>query len=402
MQAELGNHEKAVPFSTGPVPEGVNVISAKRVFRWKTDADGAVTKAKVRLVARLFGQRFAVDYFETFAETPSMASIKLVMTVAVQEKWPLYHFDVSQAFVQAEMNANVYMSWPEGCSVLTDMTVKLTKDMYGIKQADRRWYRLLCQTLLEDVGRVQCEADTCVFSMEDAGDLRVILVVHVDDILISGSEENVGYVGKILNKKFPTNNLGELTWYMGCAVERNWDRGTLSVTQTTFTNTLLKCFEMRGYSEIPASVSVKLGPTTGEDKKVNRPYRNAVGGLMWLATVTRPDIVNSVRALALQAHDPCERHWEAVIKVLQYLNETQEFGLTFKKGHDRLSVYCDADYAKKETDRHSVSGVAVMDGGVVVSATSRTQHCVTLSTTEAGYVAMAEGGKEGLFKKAVL
>ncbi|CAM9964020.1 unnamed protein product [Sphacelaria rigidula] len=166
------------------------------------------------------------------------------------------------------MDTEVYMRLPEGCSVLTDVTVKLEKYIYGIKQASRQWSRFLCQTLLEDVGMVQCEADPCVFKMEDAGDVRVTVVVHVDDILISGSKKYVGKVDQILNKNFPTNNLGEITWYMGCAVDRDWDRGTLSVTQTTFTDTLLKRFEVRGYSEIPASVSVKLGPTTGEDKKV--------------------------------------------------------------------------------------------------------------------------------------
>ncbi|CAM9316399.1 unnamed protein product, partial [Sphacelaria rigidula] len=145
-----------------------------------------------------------------------MASIKLVMAVAVQEEWPLHHFDVTQAFVQAEMDTDVYMRLREDCFVLTDVTVKMEKSIYGIKQAGRQWSRLLCQTLLEDIGgMVRCEADPCVFRMEDAGDVRVILVVHVDDILISDSEENVGKVGKILNKKFPTNNLGEVTWYMG-------------------------------------------------------------------------------------------------------------------------------------------------------------------------------------------
>ena len=67
-----------------------------------------------------------------------------------------------------------------------------------------------------------------------------------------------------------------------------------------------------------------------------------------------------------------------------------------------LAVYCDADYAKKDTDRRSVSGVAVMYGGAAVSSTSRTQHCVTLSTTEAEYVAMAEGAKECMFVRSVL
>ena len=321
------------------VPEAANVITAKRVFSWKTDADGIITKAKARLVARGFAQRFAVDYFETYAATPSMSSIKLVMAAAVQEDWPLYHLDVTQAFVQAKMDTDVFMQMPEGCKEMTGRVVKLEKSVYGIKQAGRQWSRLLCKTLVEDVGMIQCGADPCVFKLEDAGKVKVILVVHVDDILVGGPETEVLEVGKILNSKFPTNNLGEVSWYMGCAVHRDWDRGTLSVTQTTFADTLMRRFEVKGYSEIPASTSVYLGPRTSEDTKVDRPYRNAVGGLMWLATVTRPDVANAVRALARQSHDPCERHWEGVTKVLKYLNRTKGLGLTFQKGHDRLQFF---------------------------------------------------------------
>ena len=113
---------------------------------------------------------------------------------------------------------------------------------------------------------------------------------------------------------------------------------------------------------------------------------------MWLAQVTRPDIANVTRELARQSHHYCERHWRGVLKVLAYLHQTREYGLTFSVGESNLSVYRDADYAKREADRRSVSGVAVMYGGIAVSSFSRTQHCVTLSTTEAEYVAMAEGG----------
>ena len=63
----------------------------------------------------------------------------------------------------------------------------------------------------------------------------------------------------------------------------------------------------------------------------------------------------------------------------------------FVKGGDRkLSVYVDADYANKDNDRCSESRVAVMLGVTVVNASSTTQHCVTLSTSEADYVAMAQ------------
>ena len=91
--------------------------------------------------------------------------------------------------------------------------------------------------------------------------------------------------------------------------------------------------------------------------------------------MTRPDIANAVRAVARQAHDPAERHWRAVRKIIAYLNKTKDLGLVFVKDGDRkLSVYVDADYANKDNDRRSVSGVAVMVGGTVVNAS--VNNCV--------------------------
>ena len=119
--------------------------------------------------------------------------------------------------------------------------------------------------------------------------------------------------------------------------------------------------------------------------------------------MTRPDIANAVRAVARQAYDPAERHWRAVRKIIAYLNKTKDLGLVFVKDGDRkFSVYVEADYANKDNDRRSVSGVAVMVGGTVVNASSTTPHCVTLFTSEAEYVAMAQGAKTALFTKAVL
>ena len=119
--------------------------------------------------------------------------------------------------------------------------------------------------------------------------------------------------------------------------------------------------------------------------------------------MTRPDIANAVRAVAHQTHDPAERHWRAVRKIIAYLNKTKDVELVFVKDGDRkLSVYVDADYANKDNDRRSVSGIVVMVGGTVVNASSTKQPCVTLSTSEAEYVAMAQGAKTALFRKAVM
>ena len=69
---ELEGHNAIDTFLADVVPKGVNVITAKWVLAWKTDSDGYMTKAKVRLVARRFGQQLGVDYFNTFAPTPTV------------------------------------------------------------------------------------------------------------------------------------------------------------------------------------------------------------------------------------------------------------------------------------------------------------------------------------------
>ena len=146
-----------------------------------------------------------------------------------------------------------------------------------------------------------------------------------------------------------------------------------------------------------------LGPRREDEELCEKPMREAVGNLLWVSGMTRPDIVNAVRAVARQTHNPSSRYWEAVVKIIAYLKRTKEPGLLFLIGGDFvLSVYVDADYASQSNWRRSVSGVVVMLGGTVISASSSTQHCVTLSTSEAEYVAITQGARMILFTKAVL
>ena len=119
--------------------------------------------------------------------------------------------------------------------------------------------------------------------------------------------------------------------------------------------------------------------------------------------MTRPDISNAVRAVARHFHNPTYRHWKAVLKIAANLHGTRGMGLTSvrRSGLD-LTAYSDADYADVSNDRRSVSGTVVTLGGAAVSWVSSTQKCVTLSTTEAEYVALGEGVEEALFTGAVL
>ena len=206
-----------------------------------------------------------------------------------------------------------------------------------------------------------------------------------------------------LDKKFPTNNLGECTWYDGCGIERDVELGTIKLSQEAYVESLMKRFDVQSISDIPASPGADLGAKQDDRLGGDWPVREAVGSLMWLSTMTRPDITNVVRTVARYPHEPTERLWQTIIKILPYLNGTRSLGTTYVRGSGlSVKVYADADYANKDNDRRSASEIAVTLGGTVASRASKTQRVVSLSTSEAEYMAAGDGVKEALFVRAVL
>ena len=103
--------------------------------------------------------------------------------------------------------------------------------------------------------------------------------------------------------------------------------------------------------------------------------------------------------MARYSHAPKLVHWKAALYILMYIRFTSSYGITFQRGTASgvgLEVFVDSDFASRATDRRSISGGVVMCAGACVSFFSRTQKNVTLSLTEAEYVAMAEGFKEAI------
>lgn len=133
----------------------------------------------------------------------------------------------------------------------------------------------------------------------------------------------------------------------------------------------------------------------------DKPYLPALGALMYCAVGTRPDISYAVSQLSKFSQNPGRKHWNALCKVYAYLNTTKHLKLTY--GLDSPSHYgfTDSDGMSNE-DRHAVSGyVFTIDGGAV-SWSSKRQEIVTLSTTEAEYVAATHAGKEAIWLQNLL
>lgn len=125
---------------------------------------------------------------------------------------------------------------------------------------------------------------------------------------------------------------------------------------------------------------------------------------MWLSTQTQPDVSSAVRAVARYCPTSKHVHWKAALLILGYVKRTSTFGITYQNGSAEglnMLTFADADYASKTADRRSVAGGVIMCGGAALSWFSRSQNCVTLSTTEAEYVAFSDVLKETLLLRRV-
>lgn len=145
-------------------------------------------------------------------------------------------------------------------------------------------------------------------------------------------------------------------------------------------------------------LSTKQSPTTPAERARMKhvPYREAVGSLMHLAVGTRPDIAFAVSIVAQFGTNPGPIHWETVKRIFHYLAGTKKLALTYGGGKQGLEGFMDADGASQE-HHHAISGYAfILDGGAI-SWASKKQELVTLSTTEAEYVAATHAAKEAIW-----
>ena len=143
-------------------------------------------------------------------------------------------------------------------------------------------------------------------------------------------------------------------------------------------------------------LSKEQSPKTAEerDHMALVPYASAVGSLMYAMVCTRPDIAHAVRVVSRYMANPGKEHWEAVKWLLRYLRGTSSTSLCFGKGKVTLQGFVDADLGGDVDSSRSISGYIYTIGGTTVSWMSRLHKCVSLSSTEAEYVAIAEAGKE--------
>lgn len=200
------------------LPQGRKAVGCKWVFKLKVDANGSVERYKARLVAQGFSQKFGLDYDKTFCPVVRFESLRTVIALAVQKGLKLHQMDVTTAFLNGELEKEVYMRQPEGFTVegQEHLVCKLKRSIYGLKQSPRCWNSVL-DGKLKKMGFVQTASDPCLYVSPDE---MLIIAIYVDDILLAGeSDERMDEVKQALSKQFTVKDMGELHYFLSLGVK---------------------------------------------------------------------------------------------------------------------------------------------------------------------------------------
>ena len=400
VQNELASMEKMKVFSPTRKPKGANVIKCKWVFKIKRNADGSVKKYKARLVAKGFTQKYGIDYDEVFAPVARYTTLRILLTIAAHEDWDLEQSDVTTAFLNADLDENIYMEMPEGLETgREDSVMKLNKSLYGLKQSPRLWHEKIRKWLTE-FGLKPSPVDPCLFIMKRNGD-TLMLMLYVDDMIYGGARHLMDEMQKKMSQAFNVTHEGELSWILGMEVQRDRRNKTISLSQNQYLQSVLTKFNMVDCKD--KTTPMEESQTGAEQDQgfevVN--YRSAVGAVMYAMICTRLDLAFAVGNVARFMQEPKQIHWKAVKRILRYIRGTLDTKLILQ-GEVKLTGYVDADYAGDKDTRRSTTGYVFKLGGGAISWCSKLQPTVALSTTEAEYMALAAGVQEAIYLKQLL
>ncbi|MCP4492594.1 MAG: DDE-type integrase/transposase/recombinase [Gammaproteobacteria bacterium] len=391
-----------------PLPAGRKAIGSRWVFRVKRDEDGRSLRHKARLVAQGFSQRPGVDYEETFAPVVRFDAIRTLVALAASTGYLLHQVDVETAFLHGRLEEEVYMKQPPGYEDVSNPNAvcRLIKSLYGLKQSPRAWNLALHEHLLK-TGFKQSSSDPCIYVYETATSEWLLLAIYVDDILIvAPSEAKMQWVKARLAARFKIKDLGRAHHLLGMKIRRN-EAGIL-MTQTHYIEDLIKKmgFEEAKPMSTPADPNVALVMNDGYSADVDlKMYQALVGSLLYAAVATRPDIAHAVGVVCRFTSRPTTVHYTAAKRILRYLKATKELGLYYRAGQDdiqQLIGYCDADWAGDKETRRSTMGHCFQLANCVISWISQRQPVVTLSSTEAEYVALSSAAQQAVWLRGLL
>lgn len=404
LNEELENLRANDVYDVVPIPDGVKPVTSKVVNRIKLDSNGQVERYKCRIVARGFSQKPGVDYSETFAPVASLVAVRIIVELANREGLELDQMDVSTAYLNGELEEEIYLLPPEGVEIPAGHCWKLKRSIYGLKQAGRTWNKTFDKKLGE-VGFTRLDSETCLYVLrDDKSKEYCYLVVYVDDLLLAATSRRfMNKVKHTLSSMYKMRDLGEASYILGIKITRDRTTGVTTLSQTQYIDEVLRRCGMADCRPAETPMSANERATKGDSEILHEQeingvrvsYKSVVGSLMYAQQGTRADLSYIVGVLGRYSSEPREYHWRLAKRTLRYLKRTRNLVLKYSRSrHPVFRAYSDSDWSGDADTSRSTSGYVFLFGRNAISWSSRRQKLVALSSTESEYIALSNLGQE--------
>jgi len=301
---------------------------------------------------------------------------------------------VKSAFLYGTLDEELYMEQPQGFKVPGNehKVLRLKKAIYGLKQAARAWWHELDRSL-KALGFSCLYADAGIFAAKHADGTMVIILVYVDDIILTGpNAAQVMSKKKLFMDKWECRDLGECREFLHMRIE--YRGGKTYLYQVPYLEKILKRFGMADAkaAQTPLPTSYKPEPFDGTaTAALQSQYQLVIGSLLYLMLGTHPDLAFTVTQMAKFAHNPSEEHLLKTRHILCYLAGMCKYALVYDGRSDTgLYAYCDSSYGDDRSDadhRHqSMQGYYFSLANASVKWHSKTQTLISTSSTMAEYI----------------
>ena len=370
----------------------------------KKDENREIVKYKAGYVVKGFNQIFGSDFLETFAPTAKLSSIRTFLALATHFHCEVFQFDVSSAYLIADLDENVYVEQLPGFEIPgkgSKLVCKLLKVLYGLEEAGHCWNRTLYKFLTE-FGLTRSLIDSCCYSKSHLRGNRLFICVWVDDIInFSTSSDLAESFKKCFSGNFKIEDKRSLKWFSGASVEQS--PGEIIFSQKSYILNLLSYFGMSDCNpcDLPMTANTRIDKSSFADLEFNTfkdlstnhsLYMFLVGKKNYLSVASHPDLSFVVSFLSQVLKNPSHDHWLLAMKFLRYLKGTFDLGLVFKHSQClNLVGFWESDWGRDPNDRRSLSGycIKISDDSSVICWSSRKQQTEALSSTEAEYMSIS-------------
>jgi hypothetical protein len=141
MSAEYQSLMKHNTWNLVPRPQNRNIVSCKWIYK-TTEVESDSGKIDVKhKVAKGYSQVHGVDNEEIFTPVVKFTSVRILLAIVALLDLELNQMDVMTAFLNGDLNEEIFMEQPEGFGAEDSSNVcKLVNSLYGLKQAPRQWH----------------------------------------------------------------------------------------------------------------------------------------------------------------------------------------------------------------------------------------------------------------------